>query len=119
MVSEDWILVLSGWGVMTERATPGGYWEQEVPVGEAPLSERDTVVVTNVRHGAAWYVRLQVHRTELVDGTARRAPGQRGLILPVAALAPVSDLLLHAVGRLPHEPDAGADEGEEGWFTEP
>ena len=101
---------------MSERPSQTGYWEEELHVGETPLSARDALVVSNVRHGAHWYVRLQVHRTETVDGTPRRVPGQRGVILPVAALGPVADLLQRAVERLPTEP---AETDDESWFADP
>src|SRR5829696_5546476 len=101
---------------MDERPASAGYWDEERRVGDAPLSGRDTLVVTNVRRGSRWYVRLQVHRTEVVDGAPRRVPGQRGVILPVAALAPVADLLQRAVERLPYEPAEGADDD---WFADP
>jgi hypothetical protein len=34
---------------MTAPSTP--YWEAQEPVGEVPLSGRDTLVATNVRRG--------------------------------------------------------------------
>ena len=61
-------------------------------------------------------MRLQVHRTETVDGVPRRVPGQRGVILPVASLVPVADLLQRAVERLPSEP-AAPDDAD--WFADP
>jgi hypothetical protein len=85
-------------------------------VGEVPLSGRDTLVATNVRRGQTWYLRLQVHRKELVNGVATSTPGQRGVILPSTAVVPVLDLLQTAVERLPAAPDA--DDTEEDWFAD-
>lgn len=84
---------------MTEPSTP--YWDAQEPVGEVPLSGRDSLVATNVRRGQAWYLRLQVHRTEVVNGVETSTPGQRGLILPMPVLLPVMDLLQRSVEQLP------------------
>jgi hypothetical protein len=100
---------------MTEPSTP--YWDAQEPVGEVSLSGRDTLVATNVRRGQTWYLRLQVHRQEVVNGVSTSVPGQRGVILPTTALLPVLDLLQRSVELLPFtpadEPDDAAD-----WFGE-
>jgi hypothetical protein len=100
---------------MTEPPTP--YWEAQEPVGEVPLSGRDTLVATNVRRGQTWYLRLQVHRTEVVDGVATSVPGQRGLILPMPALLPVLDLLQRSVELLPLT-EAIAPDDPDDWFRD-
>jgi hypothetical protein len=58
---------------MTEPPTPTPYWDAQEPVGEVSLSWRDTLVATNVRRGQAWYLRLQVHRKEMVNGVPSKA----------------------------------------------
>src|SRR5215211_5388722 len=93
---------------MTEPSTP--YWDAQESVGEVPLSGRDTLVATNVRRGQTWYLRLQVHRTEVVNGVQTSTPGQRGLILPTTALLPVMDLLQRSVERLPFPPSGEPDD---------
>jgi hypothetical protein len=100
---------------MTEPSTP--YWEAHEPVGEVPLSGRDTLVATNVRRGQTWYLRLQVHRTEMVDGVATSVPGQRGLILPMPVLLPVLDLLQRAVEVVPFT-EAIAPDDPDDWFRD-
>lgn len=104
---------------MTESSTP--YWEAQEPVGEVPLSGRDTLVATNVRRGQTWYLRLQVHRTEVVDGVTTSVSGQRGLILPMPALLPVMDLLQRSVEVVPFTEPIAPDDPDD-WFrdrTEP
>lgn len=84
---------------MTERPTPANYWDAQERVGQVELSARDTLVVSVVSHGDAQYVRLQVHRSELVDGTPRSTPGQKGVIVPIASIAGIAELLVQVVER--------------------
>ena len=86
---------------MSERLTPATYWDSQARIGEARLSERDTLVVSLVRHGDAQYVRLQVHRRTLVDGVLQSVPGQKGVILPIDTVADVAELLTQATARRP------------------
>jgi hypothetical protein len=53
---------------MTHSPEQAPYWDAQEPVGKVPLSGQDTLVATNVRRGPTWYLRLQVHRTEVVNG---------------------------------------------------
>ena len=96
---------------MTEPSTP--YWEAQEPVGEVPLSGRDTLVATNVRRGQTWYLRLQVHRKEMVNGVSTSVPGQRGVILPTTTLLPVLDLLQRSVELLPFTPSDEPDDPDD------
>jgi hypothetical protein len=94
---------------MTEPSTPD--WEAQEPVGEVSLSGRDTLVATNVRRGRTWFLRLQVHRTAVVNGVPTSTPGQRVLILPVL------DLLQRSVELLPFTP-AEEPAAPDDWFRE-
>ena len=100
---------------MTEPSTP--FWDAQEPVGEVPLSGRDTLVATNVRRGQTWYLRLQVHRTEVVNGVSTSVPGQRGLILPMSTLLPVLDLLQRSVEVVPFT-EAIAPDDPDDWFRD-
>ena len=102
---------------MTQPPPSAPYWDAQEPVGEVPLSGRDTLVATNVRRGHTWYLRLQVHRNEVVNGVPTSMPGQRGLILPTTALLPVLDLLQRSVARLPFPPSGEPDDPAD-WLRE-
>ena len=102
---------------MTQPPQPAPYWDAQEPVGEVSLSGRDTLVATNVRRGPTWYLRLQVHRKEVVNGVPTSTPGQRGLILPTTVLMPVMDLLQRSVELLPFTP-VDEPEDPDDWFRE-
>ncbi len=89
---------------MNDRPTPANYWDSQERIGQVSLSERDALVVSLVRHGAAHYVRLQVHRHTLVDGVPQSVPGQKGVILPIDTAADVAELLIQAAERRPANP---------------
>jgi len=91
---------------MNEPPTPNAYWDAQERIGQAALSSRDTLVVSTVRHGDAEYLRLQVHRIEIIKGTPRSTPGQKGVILPLTSVAAVMELLAKAMNRrtaAPHQ----------------
>ena len=93
----------------------GGYWDAQERVGSVRLSARDTLIVSRVRHADAWYIRLQVHRSEVVDGVPRSTPGQRGVILPAAVGVELAALLQQAGERPPRQrapPPEADDIGE-------
>src|SRR5262245_23329282 len=102
---------------MTQPPPSAPYWEAQEPVGEVPLSGRDTLVATNVRRGQTWYLRLQVHRKEVVNGVPTSTPGQRGVILPTTALVSVLNLLQRSVALLPFTPAEEPDDPDD-WFRE-
>jgi hypothetical protein len=102
---------------MTQPPPSTPDWEAQEPVGEVSLSGRDTLVATNVRRGQTWYLRLQVHRQEVVNGVATSVPGQRGVILPTTALLPVLNLLQRSVEVLPFTPAEEPDDADD-WFRE-
>ena len=89
---------------MNDRPTPTNYWDRQEPIGQVSLSERDMLVVSLVTHGAAQYVRLQVHRRTLVEGVLQSVPGQKGVILPIDTAADVAELLVQATERRPADP---------------
>ncbi len=60
---------------MSEQPPPAHYWDTQERLGQVDLSPRDTLVVSVVSHSGAQYVRLQVHRSEMVDGIRRSTPG--------------------------------------------
>ena len=84
---------------MNDRPTPSNYWDSQERIGQVSLSERDSLVVSLVRHGSTQYVRLQVHRRMLVDGVLQSVPGQKGVILPIDTVANVGELLVQATER--------------------
>ncbi len=84
---------------MNEPPTPANYWDTQERIDQVELSPRDALVVSVVSHSGAHYVRLQVHRTETVDGTLRSSAGQKGVILPIDSVAAVAALLTQTVER--------------------
>ncbi len=82
---------------MNEPPTPVNYWDVQERIDQVKLSPRDALVVSVVSHSGAQYVRLQVHRNEVVDGTLRSTAGQKGVILPIDSVAAVAAVLTRAV----------------------
>ncbi len=84
---------------MNEPPTPANYWDTQERIDQVELSPRDALVVSVVSHSGPQYVRLQVHRNEVVDGTPRSTAGQKGVILPIDSVAAVAALLVQAMER--------------------